>query len=165
MVVIVGFIMFNQETPKQTETTKVERNVEVIPGLNQEKVEEVKEEKIEVTPGLNQEKINQLGQENSQKMDFDNYKLEFEYKKLQLDYQEVMEEKNELTHENFELKEKIEELEAKLEKYNKNSENLSQEAFKLHLGNLILERCEKTPVESEANKCKDLYYKFVNDEN
>jgi hypothetical protein len=60
--------------------------------------------------------------------------------------------------ENDILKDKIKELDLK---ESLKGDNLGHKDFLLHLGTLIYNQCEKTVKNTEINKCKDLYFKYV----
>lgn len=104
-----------------------------------------------------------------------NLKKDFEIESLKIEIQRIIDEKNLLTHKNFELWEKIAEknnniklltqeiiiYKEKLRKYTEKPQNLTQEAFLLHLGNIVYDGCEKAELEGDKNKCKDIYFKFI----
>ena len=98
-------------------------------------------------------------------------KQNYEMEKLKIELQKLMKEKNEEVHKNFELQTEIEEkneiivnLEQKVKILESKPKNLSQEAFLLHLGNVVYERCEKAEARGEKNGCKDIYYNFITNE-
>jgi len=140
----------------------------VINSITQKDLEEKSKPKKEVIKVIQkQEKIVELPKNN-----IDDFKNSFELQKLEIEYNFILEEKNELVAENFilssELTEKngiIQNLTEKLQKYELESQNLSQEAFKKHLGQTVLDRCEKMTIQGIENNCKDLYFKFVDNVN
>lgn len=129
-------------------------------------------QKIEIIPKLEQKETinnnisNPVIQKDSLSVEI--LKRDYDIESMGLEINRIMEEKNILISENFELTGLIEEkdikiknLEEKLLIYSQKPKDLTQEAFLMHLGTLVYERCEKTELETENNNCKELYYNYV----
>jgi hypothetical protein len=107
----------------------------------------------------------------NQEKEIEILKKDYEIESLKLELQRIMDEKNILTHKIFELETEIEkkdeiiaEFKQKQALQEKTTENLSREKFLLHLGTEVAKRCEKAEKEGEKNGCKELYFKFVNEQ-
>jgi hypothetical protein len=93
------------------------------------------------------------------------YELEvsrLENKRLQNDNEDLLKKYNDLLKLSENNDKLLKECNTNLKIYTDIPKNLTQDAFLLHLGTKIYEQCEKTQIEEEKNKCKDLYFDYVN---
>lgn len=132
----------------------VKKENEYIKNVSDPLKEEIKKIEIkEDIPKVNIEKV-----ENNNIWDF---RSEFELEKLQIQYWQLIEENNNLLVDNNILIEENKILKEKVENYENKAKNITSEAFLLHLGQMVYNKCETAEDEGIKNNCKDLYFNYV----
>jgi len=154
-ILTVVVFSYNSNTAKITNNTWI-INKEVIPKHSE--VIPIKKEVVPIKENIQNKDSWFIGfsqpLKSKDQINFEKTAKMWEIDRLILENTKLREENTKLTIENTKLKENI-------QSQNIVNKDLTLEAFKMYLGNIVYKQCEKTWQEGLINKCKDLYYKYV----